>query len=306
MRLIRPAAALALGLWASTTYAVDFTKVPGCCNTNMENFHPTLSPAQPSAAYVEWYVLPPDFVHSSIRFADLGASGPSFDLGPNTQLYYPSFSPAADVLAAVRCAGFADRPDDNGLWLFRAGSAPLRIVAGGNVTVGGCFVRPTWIDPGALVYGGPDGGLHLALLGGSSSIPLGISGTSPDAHGTELAFVRDGDIWRGLARPEVALTSGDHIDSWPSWSGDGNWIAFGSNRSGNEDLWIVAATGGTPVQLTTHPGYDGQPSWSQDNRTILFLSDRSGTRELWMATNLPDWTLGVQRTHWSSLKTLFR
>ncbi len=65
--------------------------------------------------------------------------------------------------------------------------------------------------------------------------------------------------------------------SWfPVWSPDGKWIAFVSDRSGNQELWVTAADGsGVPRQLThKHEGPFTRPVWSPDSKLIV-LGDRS-------------------------------
>ncbi|WP_404711821.1 S41 family peptidase [Sphingomonas sp. MMS24-J13] len=46
------------------------------------------------------------------------------------------------------------------------------------------------------------------------------------------------------------LLAGDAKHAWPMWSPDGATITYMSNTGGTENLWRVAAGGGTPEQLT--------------------------------------------------------
>lgn len=41
----------------------------------------------------------------------------------------------------------------------------------------------------------------------------------------------------------------------PSWSRDGHWLYFASNRSGDDQVWRVPATGGEAVQVTKQGGF---------------------------------------------------
>src|SRR5262249_28501551 len=58
------------------------------------------------------------------------------------------------------------------------------------------------------------------------------------------------------------------------FSPDGKWIAFSSNRYGNNDVFVVAASGGTPRRLTFHTGNDEVVGWTRDSQSVLFRSAR--------------------------------
>ena len=68
--------------------------------------------------------------------------------------------------------------------------------------------------------------------------------------------------------------------SSPKVSPDGKWIAYDAKQfnvkenSTNVDVWMVAANGGSPIQLTTHPKKDSTPKWRPGKNSITFLSDR--------------------------------
>jgi TolB protein len=73
------------------------------------------------------------------------------------------------------------------------------------------------------------------------------------------------------------------FNSWDngwSWSPDGQWIAFSSDRDGNWELYKMTVTGERITRLTDHAGSDGWPSWSPDGKRIVFASDRSGNWEI--------------------------
>ena len=72
------------------------------------------------------------------------------------------------------------------------------------------------------------------------------------------------------------FTSGERNDGSPRWSPDGRWLAFVSNRDGDEkkakgQLYVLPANGGEPRRLT-----DGKESvesftWSPDSSRIAFM-----------------------------------
>ena len=68
----------------------------------------------------------------------------------------------------------------------------------------------------------------------------------------------------------------------PSWSPDGRWIAYLSDRSGEYQLHVVGSDGRTPDRQVTHEGatFRYAPQWSPDSKKLVF-SDK--TRRLWWA-----------------------
>lgn len=70
------------------------------------------------------------------------------------------------------------------------------------------------------------------------------------------------------------LTKHPASDCCPSWSPDGQKIAFQSNRDGNWEIYVMNVDGTEQTNLTNHPADDCCPSWSPDGRKIAFLSNR--------------------------------
>jgi Tol biopolymer transport system component len=61
----------------------------------------------------------------------------------------------------------------------------------------------------------------------------------------------------------------------------GDRIAYHSNRTGNNEIWILDQQSGKELQATSHEGSDTDPCWSPDGKTIAFVSTRSGSARLW-------------------------
>lgn len=78
----------------------------------------------------------------------------------------------------------------------------------------------------------------------------------------------------------------------PSWSSDGDRIAFQSYRSGYWQIWIVNADGSDPQQLTRAQSDHRDPVWSPDGQSIYFSSDRNGNYDIW-SINLSDGSLAA-------------
>jgi eukaryotic-like serine/threonine-protein kinase len=70
------------------------------------------------------------------------------------------------------------------------------------------------------------------------------------------------------------VTSGETVNVVASWSSDGRWIYFTSNRSGTEEVWKIPSTAsegsgsGIPVQVTHHGGTSSFES--PDGKTLYF------------------------------------
>ncbi len=64
-----------------------------------------------------------------------------------------------------------------------------------------------------------------------------------------------------------------------TWSPDGKSIAFISNMSGRNNLWLVPAEGGWPVQLTVSDQRQAAPAWSPDGKWIAYQSDYDGNEQ---------------------------
>jgi Tol biopolymer transport system component/DNA-binding SARP family transcriptional activator len=79
------------------------------------------------------------------------------------------------------------------------------------------------------------------------------------------------------ARP---LTNGSQTVEGMALSPDGRWLAFDSDRGGNQNVFRMPADSGDPVQLTSYPGDDFMSSWSPDGRQIAYYSYRDGTRRI--------------------------
>jgi TolB protein len=90
---------------------------------------------------------------------------------------------------------------------------------------------------------------------------------SPD--GELVAFVAQQEGRAGLRIVRVAdgslvtATDGDWLDQSPSFSADGEHIAFASNRDDNQpDLYIMRVDGSALRRLTTHRAADWLPRWT--------------------------------------------
>ena len=98
----------------------------------------------------------------------------------------------------------------------------------------------------------PDGRELVVTLGG-------IDG-NPDIHVLDIN-----------TRQTRRLTTHRAIDTEGSWSPDGRYIYFTSDRSGGPQIYRVAASGGTPERITFEGSYNARPRLSPDGTRLAMV-----------------------------------
>jgi len=106
---------------------------------------------------------------------------------------------------------------------------------------------------------------------------------------TVLVLIAAGGLWlrffhraanSGTPPRIVPLTSHAGFECCPSFSADGNQVAFVWNgpKQDNYDIYITLIGTENAVRLTTDPAADGSPAWSPDGRYIAFLREVSESK----------------------------
>lgn len=113
---------------------------------------------------------------------------------------------------------------------------------------------------------------------------------SPD--GKTLVLEVLGDLYLlpiegGDARP---LTSGIAFDSQPRFSPDGRRIAFVSDRSGAENVWVIGVDGSDPKRLSNNRemAQYASPAWSPDGSHVI------ASRTTWSLRTYEVWAYHLQ------------
>ena len=85
------------------------------------------------------------------------------------------------------------------------------------------------------------------------------------------------DAAGGQPTPLVRHAADDKV---PSFSRDGKWVYFSSNRGGSDEIYRVPATGGEPVRVTANGGYVAFES--ADGRSIYYTKTTAGCSPLFV------------------------
>jgi Tol biopolymer transport system component len=199
---------------------------------------------------------------------------------------------------AARATGrqnFAGRPE---LVLIDASNGELRTVerfSGGTISGGLAWagLHHLLFAMGASLAGkGPFRLLEVPFAGGASvplvsleNLPTTISVAGPGRIVVDQPEARANLRLVDIGTPEGGewVSRGASIDRQPTFSRDGRWIAFSSDRGGSLDIWELSLADRTIRRLTHDAADDWDPGYTPDGRGILWTSGRSGNFEIWGA-----------------------
>ena len=182
----------------------------------------------------------------------------SIDLGP-------TWSPDGEWIAFLsRTQGKTDihhvRPDGSGLSSLTTYPAQM-------------YSRPIW---------SPDG-TKIAFTSNRDADP------PPQLGPTPVPFFDDSPDFPGAApQPELYVMNADgsgqtrltfnlFFDGNPTWSPDGQRLAFQSRGDGDQEIYVIDVDGTGLTKLTDNDYADVFPAWSPDGQSIAFSSNRPQT-----------------------------
>jgi Tol biopolymer transport system component/imidazolonepropionase-like amidohydrolase len=214
---------------------------------------PALSPDGRWLAYGSRYEA-----QTGIRLRDM-------DSGDERWLAFPVQRDEQESVASLDAMpGFSFTPDSRAV-IISFGGKIWRVAVDGSGQTAIPFRVQTAIEVG------PKLAFNYRVSDSAEFIVRQIRDAVPSPDGKKLAFVSMDKLYlmdfpSGTPR-RVSSLEGNEAN--PSWSSDGQWLAFVSWGRDGGQVHKVNATGGRPTQVTQARGYYTQPVWSPDGSRIV-------------------------------------
>jgi len=114
--------------------------------------------------------------------------------------------------------------------------------------------------------------IAMSTFASAQALPIPQAITDPK----QIASKPNGTVEKNLSIEKLYMT---RQVGRADWSPDGKQIAFVSNISGRNNLWLVPGDGGWPTQLTVSDQRQAAPAWSPDGKWIAYQSDYDGDEQ---------------------------
>lgn len=199
------------------------------------------------------------------------------------------------------------------IWIIRPDGSGSR-----QITKSPCDKRyPVWAEEGRALYYRTNNSeaFRVDLITGMETRlfkSLGLNGgVLPSPDGTKQLFVRirfepkdSSNIWLADSEGNNAkmLTKGTGMDYDPSWSPDGQRIAYvHSYSAGTSEVYTIDIDGKNIQRLTKNTVLDLSPVFSPDGKQIAYVSNITGNYEIWIMDS--DGSSNIQLTQSDGLDT---
>lgn len=166
--------------------------------------------------------------------------------GPGVYNYQPALSPDGTRVAFASISG-----DKSSIKVVDTNGGNLRSLTSNALSHDS---EPAW---------SPDGS-KVAFVRGFDPTADGVANHTTCGFEIYAVDVDDGH--------EVSLTRGLGGTD-PSWSPDGERVAFASDREGSFDIYTMTADGEDVKRLTAEEGNEAEPAWSPDGKVIAYAGD---------------------------------
>ncbi len=120
-------------------------------------------------------------------------------------------------------------------------------------------------------------GLRLAALIAGSLIVFSIAAAAWQLSRSDARRKRDVILEHVALTP---LTTDPGYEGEPTFSPDGETIAYVSDRSGDFEIFLKQISGGPDINITNDKADDAQPAFSPDGKQIAFVSTRASSSNL--------------------------
>jgi dipeptidyl aminopeptidase/acylaminoacyl peptidase len=114
--------------------------------------------------------------------------------------------------------------------------------------------------------------IAMSTIASAQKLPVASAITDPK----QIASKNNLQVEKNLSIEKLYMT---RAIGGSAWSPDGKSIAFITNISGRNNLWLVPAEGGWPTQLTISDQRQAAPAWSPDGKWIAYQSDYDGDEQ---------------------------
>ncbi len=221
------------------------------------------------------------------------------NIGADGDAVQPAWSPDG-----TRIAFWGLRGTHRDIWTVAAGGGQPVAVTNDEAT----DWNPVWSPDGKYLYFASDrqGSMQFwrVLINQTTGEVLGereaVTGSASESwhpslsrDGNRLVYVNylvkesfyrvtfDPQKETALADTLIPVTGGERRVTAPQLSPDGEWLAYYTFGSPQEDIFVMKKDGSEPRQLTNDHHRERVPRWSPDGKRLAFYSDRSGHYEIW-------------------------